>query len=349
MKKVVPFLCAASFLGAHSARADVSWEHSGRIAVGTTPLATFNLKNEWSGQKHRARFFFDATGLALFGAPADKAKGTLNLIERLDDDKIVIAPEMVGVPAQYVEEPYSTLKSRLQINFWEGLDDRLASEPIPSLTPEQRRRLGREIRAAVSPLARRFSRQYFRVLPQKRTIMGLESTGYRYSSLLIIPEKGRPSQNIRTTVEFWLAAPQDSDAEIQGFTTAANNLKKGPPSSSMWLNEYFPIIFETMPDELQQTIESLVGDKDAPNFGYRGTPTQFFVTVTLPVEAQMMGGDIRFIAELKKRSTEPVDASVFQTPTVGKRVEIEPFLKLMKNGVKQARTQMEVELDKLIR
>ena len=349
MKKISAFLCAATLLGAASARADVSWEHSGAVSVGGVPLVKFNLRNDWSNQNHRGRFFVDATGLAAMGAPTQSAKVTLDCIERLDDDKLIIAPKMAGQNAQYIEEPYSTLKSRLSFNLWEGLDEELGREPVPALTPEQRRRLGRELRASISPLSKRFSRQYFRVLPQKRMIMGMESTGYRYTSLLIIPERGAPSQTLRANIEFWLASPQDGDAEILGFTTAANALKSGPPTNSMWINEYFPIIYETMPDELQKTIEAMIGDKNKPGFGYRGTPMQVFVTVTPPPSAAMGIGDIRLAVNLKSRSTSAIDQAIFQAPTDAKRVEVEPYLKIMKNAVRQGRQQMETELDKMFK
>lgn len=349
MKKILTFLCAATLLSALSARADVAWQHAGAVSVGGAPLVKFNVRNEWSNQNHRARLFLDATGLAMLGAPTEGAKGTLNVIERLGDDKIIIAPEMAGQSAQYVEEPYSTLKGRLRLNFWEGLDEKLANEEVPAFTPEQRSRLGRELRAIVSPLTKRFSRQYFRVLPQKRTIMGLESTGYRYTSLVIVPQKGAPDQVVRMNVEFWLAAPQEGDAEILGFTTAANNLKSSPATVSMWLNEYFPVVYETLPIEFQQTVEALLGQKGSPTFGYRGTPMQFFATVSPPAMMGMAIGDVRFAAELKSRSTSAVNETIFQAPTDARRVDIAPFLQIMKNGVRQGRTALEEQLETLFK
>lgn len=331
------------------AHADVTWEHTASVSVSGMPLVSFNLRNDWSGQNHRARFSFDATSVAgglgdMGGAPT---KGTLDVIERLGDDHLVFAlrnPQNTGV-TQYVDEPYSTLQNRLRLNFFEALDPQFAAntEPVPSLTDEQRRRLGQELRAYTKPFREVYSRQYFRALPQTRTINGLECRGYRYTSMTKLPASaGAGSQEwFRTATEFWVASNQPGDEEIASFTTQANGLKSGPPTVSMWLNEVFPIMAESMPDEAQSAVAALIGRKGEENYGFRGTPVQFSVTLTPPPSAQMGVGDIRLQAQLTRRSNDAIATRAFEIPTTGTRVQIEPFLQIMRNGIKQGRSAIQ--------
>ncbi len=356
MHKPVLFGALALLSLSGFARADVTWEHSASVSSSGVPLVSFNLRNDWSGQNHRARLSFDATNVAdSFGGTGGQApQGTLDVIERLGDDHLVFAlrnPTNTGV-TQYVDEPYSTLQNRLRLNFFEALDPQFAAkaEPIPSLTVEQRRRLGQELRAYTKPIRDAYSRQFFRALPQTRTINGLECRGYRYTSMTKIPkDAGVGTQAwIRTASEFWIASNQPGDEEIASFTTQANALKSAPPTVSMWLNEVFPIMTEAMPDEAQNAIATLIGRQGETNYGFRGTPVQFAVTVSLPPELQMGAGDIRFQAQLKRRSNDAIPERAFALPTSGTRVQIEPFLQIMRNGIKQGRTLIQQGLGEML-
>lgn len=346
------------FFGA-LAHADVTWEHTASVSIGgSLPLVSFNMRNDWSGQNHRARLSFDATGVAgAFGgmnSGGPPPRGTVDVIERLGDDRLVFAfrnPTNSGV-SQYVDEPYSTLQNRLRLNFFEALDPRFAAnaDSVPQLTPDQRRRLGQELRAFYKPISDLYSRQYFRTLPQTRTIGGLECRGYRFTSLSRVPKSaGAGSQAwVRMASEFWISRDQPGDDEITSFTTQANGLKSGGPTVSMWLNEAFPILAESMPDEQQNAIAALIGRQGDANFGFRGTPVRFSITVTPPPAAQLGVGDIRFQAQLARRSNEPIPPSAFALPSSGTRVQIEPFLQIMRNGIKQGRQQIQQGLGSMM-
>ena len=337
---------------AGGARADVTWEHTARVTVGNSkPVVTFNLRNDWSGDKHRARLSFDGTPAAaamggMGGGPSPR--GTVDVIERLGDDRLIFAlrnPTNTGV-TQYVEEPYSTLQSRLRINFFEALDPAFAAkaEPVPELTDEQRQRLGQELRAYTKPLTQAISRNYFGALPGTRVINGLESRGFRYTSLYKIPATfgTGTDQWVRMTSELWVAVPQGGDDEVAIFTKRANDLKAGAPTVSMWINEALPILAESMPEESQSFLAAFIGRKGDANYGFRGTPTRFSLTLTPPPMAQMMsGGPIRFQADLKSHSTDAVPARAFASPTEGEQVKIEPFLDIVRNLVKQGRDKIE--------
>ena len=350
-------LCAALLTGA-AARADVSWQHTGRVSVGTgasaETLATFDFGNNWSGANHRAVLKYDATRMAddsaMMGGPManDKmARGELTLIERLDDDRLVFA---VPGAESYIDEPYSTLKSRLRLNIWEGLDPTLGNEEIPELTAEQRSRLGREVRASLSPFTRRLTRIFYRELPGRRTIKGLECRGYRFTILVNTSGKAKGADWARTNAEWWLADKLPGDQEILDFTQRANGIKaQGPLTQSMWANEYFPVLWEIMPPEVHRALRSMIGYEGNSDYGFQGTPVQFFVTVQAPKKpSRMTRGDetIRFALELQNRSTSGVAPAVFDAPTGLKRQPIEPFLQLIKNAVNEGREEIEKSLDK---
>ena len=356
MHKPVLFGALALLSLSGLARADVTWEHTANVSAGGVPLVSFNLRNDWSGQNHRARLAFDATNVAggFGGTGGAPAKGTLDVIERLGDDRLVFAlrnPQNTGV-AQYVSEPYSTLQNRLRLNFFEALDPQFAAntEPVPSLTDEQRRRLGRELRAYTKPFRQAYSRQFFRALPQMRTINGLECRGYRYTSMTKLPKSvGDGAQAwIRMASEFWIASNQTDDDEIASFTTQANALKSGAPTVSMWLNEAFPVLAEAMPDEAQNAVAALIGRRGEANYGFRGTPVQFAVTISAPPASQMGVSDLRFQAQLTRRSNDAIPERAFAVPTSGTRVQIEPFLQIMRNGIQQGRKMIQQGLGDML-
>ena len=346
---------------ASTAHADVSWRHTGRVTVGGTPVVNFDFRNQWSGDRHRATLSVDAAkGAATFGMPTGNAsKAEVSIIERLNDDRLLLVfPDIKAntTTTSFVDEPYSTLRKRLRFDFFEGAADKeLSTELPPELTPAQRQRLGRELRAVLEPFSRKTSRQYFRALPQIRTINGVKSRGYRYTSAFNtatftraagMTGKGQDTW-MRATAEWWLAEEQPGDSEIRAFTTRANNLKTegGPATVSMWLNEYLPVLWEASPREAHAALASLVGEMGTPGFGFRGTPVQFFATITPPPVQAFAVGDVRFALELKNNHQTPIDEAVFQAPAGAKRQPIEPFLQMTRNAIRQNRAKMEGLMD----
>ena len=363
MSKSTFLVVAATLAGgvatvAGTAHADVSWQHTGRISMGTgassETLATFDFNNQWSGANHRTFLQYDATAMAddsmSMGAPmtSDKmAKGELTFIERLDDDRLILA---IPAAESYIDEPYSTLKERLRFNIWEGLDPTLGNTEIPELTNEQRERLGHELRASFSPFTQRLTRVFFRELPNRRTIKGLECKGYRFSYLINVSGKAQGADWARLNAEWWLAPTLPGDQEILDFTQRANKIKsEGPLTQSMWANEYFPVLWQVAPPELHQALRSLIGYEGNSDYGFQGTPAQLFVTLQAPKKPGMMnkGNEtVRFALELKDRSTSSVTADTFATPTGLKKQPIEPALQLMKNFISQQREEIQQSLDK---
>lgn len=355
------FLVATALLTGAAARADVAWQHTGRVSMGSgnsaQTLLKFDFNNQWSGANHRTFLKYDATGMsgesAEMGTPmmSDEkmAKGELTFIERLDDDRLIVA---IPGAESYIDEPYSTLKERTRLNIWEGIDSTLGNGPVPELNNEQRERLGHEVRASLSPFTRRLTRIYYRVLPKHRTIKGLDCRGYRLSFLVNTSGKAKSGNWARMNAEWWLAEQLPGDQEILDFTQRANKVKTdgGPASQSMWINEYFPVLWQVAPPEIHQALRSIIGYEGNSDYGFQGTPVQFFVTVQepkAPSPMSMMSGEaIRFALELKDRSTTAVTPAIFEAPKKLKKQPIEPFLQMTKNYVKQAREKMEKQLDK---
>ncbi len=349
MKKS-PFLLAVLAAGIATfatpltrARADVTWTHAGSVKIGASPVLSFSLKNEWSGQNHRTLLAVDATKAMQSIAPANTkaAKGEVQLIERLGDDHLIISSSQSKT---YLDEPYKSLKGRLKLNFWEALGSDLSADNVPQLTKEQRQRLGQELRATLTPFTKSAVRTYFRAIPEKRVINGLSSRGYRFTSAVNTSTDKKTPQWVRTAAEWWLADGLAGDEEVRAFTQSANQIKidGGGASASMWANETYPILWEAAPVEAHQALASLIGDSDSPNFGFQGTPVQFYVTITAPPIAQAgMGGDIRFALELQNRGTDSVNAAIFEAPTGSQRIEIEPFIGMARNLIKMSRGQLE--------
>ncbi len=345
-------LLGATLLCAAAARADVSWQHSGSISANNRTLLTFQFDNSWSGANHRALLKYDATPMAdtsaAMGGPMmgdQMAKGQINFIERLDDDRVILA---VPTANTYIDEPYSTLRARTRLNIWEGLNPVLGKGEVPELTDAQRERLGAELRAVVSPFARRLTRTYYRPLPNRRVINGLDSRGYRYTTLFNASGKAGGNNWTHVTAEWWLAEMLPGDDEIVSFTQRANKVKSdgGPPTQSMWLNEYFPVLWQTAPPELHRAIESVTGVEGTQNYGFGGTPAMFTVFGQIPPAKGGKATTFRFTLNLKNRSQTAVAPAVFATPTGLKRQPIEPFLQLIQNQMRKTRLQVEKSLDK---
>ena len=349
-------------LSAGVARADVTWEHTGSVTIGTAKpqtVVTFNSRNVWSGQRQSMTLSYDATaamGAADKMAPgvadspagalaAGAAKGSFTAICRYDDDRTIwIAPAL----KQYMDEPISTLPKRLRLNFWGTIDPELAKQdPPPQLTREQRIRLGHEIRAIVAPVTKKVTRFYFRALPDTKTINGMNAHGFRFTAMLNTSDKNGQDW-MKCVAEWWLADAQPGDDEIKAFSQTAMKQHEaaGGPTASMWLNELPQVMLATMPDEMQQAMESMIGQYGTPAYGFQGTPLLMTMTVSPPPTDRLATGDIVMKVELKSRSTDTVPPAVFDPPAAYKKADLEPLLKLAANAMKEVQDAFQKGVDK---
>jgi hypothetical protein len=327
-------------------RADVTLEHGGKIVVGLKKpetLVTFSMKNSFTPQRHKSTIFVDATpmaGMASMGleeitkSPVP-AKVEASFIERLDDDRMIASSPQLK---KYFDEPLSTLMKRSRVNIWAGLDPELGKEDVPQLTPEQRSRLGREIRASIMPFAKKNFKVFFRPLPGTRVINGVSAHGFRLGTLF-----GNGNEWARITAEWWIADGMKGDDDIRAFVSQAIKIRQaaGGPTASMWANETPYVLLAMLPDEFHQAWATFVGDDKAPNYGFQGTPLQFYVTVTPPAMERMESGDIRLIMELKKSDTDTIDPKTFDAPADYTKVPLEPYVKMAENYIKSQQAQMQ--------
>jgi hypothetical protein len=345
---ILPALCLTFGLASTKAHADVMWQHKGKVSIAGEELVSFNMYNAWSGDNHKTTIKFDASKVAAMAgarAAGKPSRFEVSLVQRLGDDRLLAYSPQAKA---YLDEPYSTLKPRLRFNLWEGIDEELANEEtIPELTPAQRQRLGKELRASLSLITKRISRNYFRALPQKRTIQGMEAQGYRFTTKFNIGTQPNKQEWISISSELWTVPAGDSDSEITSFVTRANALYKagGPPTVSMWTNEMFPVLWEAAPKEFHAYFEKLAGSKEAENFGFTGTPVQFFITASPPPAQQLAAGSLRFSMELTKHTTSPVGTAMFEAPAGYRRQQLEPMLQLLRNMQRQAQSTFNEVMD----
>ncbi|MBV9470944.1 MAG: hypothetical protein JO316_05460 [Abitibacteriaceae bacterium] len=349
-----------------AARADVSLEHSVtlRVTKFKQPLVKLKLFTNWTEQRNRVLVKYDLSGLPQTGAKigdlieqfdamtndasstnaaSDSAKktakgsplfGGVGFVQRLDDDHLLAYSTQTH---SYINEALKPLLEKLRFDPWKKLAPKLSKEAPPDLTPEQRQRLGAEVRAATSPLLRKVLHLYFRPLPNTRTFDGIEAHGYRLTMLFNVGGiRPKQQQWTRSNMEYWIAADLPGDETIRTFQKAAQDPARRAlfKSSSMWVNEFWPVVWQTMPEELIQAVETLVPPAQSPRAGFGGTLVRLYYTTVLPPLQRASAGDVREEVVLTRRSTDTVAPTVFEAPTGYKQVQLDPYFKKYKDLLK---------------
>lgn len=348
-----------------AAQADVSLEHSVTVRVTKfkQPLVKLKMFTNWTEQRNRVLVKYDLNGLAQTGAKigelveqfdaltddaaGDAAKdatkktpkssplfGGVGFVQRLDDDHLLAYSSQTH---SYINEAMKPLLEKLRFDPWKKLAPKLSKEAPPDLTPEQRQRLGAEVRAATSPLLRKVLHMYFRPLPNTRTFDGIEAHGYRLTMLFnaggIQPKQ---QQWMRSNMEFWMASDLPGDETIRAFQKTSQDPARRAlfKSSSMWVNEFWPVVWQTMPEELIQAVETLVPPAQSPRAGFGGTLVRLYYTTVLPPLQRASTGDVREEIALTRRSTDTITESVFEAPAGYKQVKLDPYLNKYKDLIK---------------
>lgn len=324
------------------ARADVTWEHAMtlRVTKFKQPLVKMKLFTSWTAQRNRVLLKYDLGGLAQAGVnPGDivaaklpKSKAASNiggvaLAQRLDDDHLVA---YATESHSYINEALTPLLQKLRFDPWQKLDPSLAKTPPPDFTEEQRQRLGAEVRASMKPLVKQVMKLYFRPLPNTKTIDGIEAHGYRLTALVNVGGmKPRQQQWMRLNEEFWLASDLPGDDAIRDFQRAARAPERRAlwKSTSMWMNEFRPVVWRAMPQELIDAVETIVPPAASPNVGFGGTPVRIYYSAIFPPMQRSEVGDIREEIALTHRSTDTIASAVFEAPTGYKQVHLDSYLK----------------------
>jgi len=373
MRKSLAYATLSLVLAASgaTARADVTWEHTGTLTMGDDKpqtLATFDSKISFTPQRCRQEVSYDASGVTgLFGLPGmpiggpkvmkamaggppipvDPSKGSSITIKRLDDDRLIMVQPALK---QYYDEPLKEFTGKVRINFWKdlGLDDTLGTDDIPSLTTEQRVRLGAELRAVASPIVKKGTLIFYRALPDTRVISGLTCHGFRLTLKVNTGAASGTSDWATVVTEWWIADEQPGDEDIHAFTKASIDVAKqaGPPTASMWANELPWVLYYALPKEFQQSVETFTGPVDSPDYGFVGTPAGFYVTITPPADQAAMIGSIKLTVELKSRSTDPIPPAQFDPPDGYSKESFDPILAMIDNLIKMQKSTLDGFINK---
>jgi hypothetical protein len=348
-----------------AASADVTWEHAitVRLAGQTKPVVNFKVYNSWSGEKKRVLLKMAAGSMPLSGGlPTDPTFSMLNAlqpsqankakksgvmefgyIQNFADDRMLAYS---SVAREYYNEPLRATFKRVRFDPWKKRAPRLSQEAPPEFTPQQRARLGAEVRAVYSPYLKKGLKLYFRNLPTARTFNGIEARGHRLSWLVNAGNQRSP-QWVRVNMEWWLGSEQAGDEEIRNYGKATRQFVRdmGGLSASMWLNEFYPVLWQMLPQEMHQAVATFL-PTSGPRAGFGGTPLRFYLTVVPPaLQRAALGGDLRAEAALLSRNTNPLNAAVFEAPQGFKKISLEPSLKqfedLMQGNISSLPTELQ--------
>lgn len=347
-----------------TSRADLTWEHSGQVRLSKSkePLMRFKIFNNSTPTRNRVMYKYALNpagmggmmggmenmgqmggmvkpAMSAFGVPstfsrvifaemgnavmANPFEGNVSIVQRFDDGQFLMYSSM---DKTYIGESFKDIFEKSRFNPWKKLAPRLSENEPPSLTHEQRARLGAEVRAALSPLTSRVFKTYFREFSNTRTFNGLEGHGYRLTMMI---NTANPMMGggrwMRVTTEWWMAGDLPGDEIMTQLREAALKVvgRDRKSTTSMWMNESPRVMLEMLPEDIQRAMSTLFPLPDAepasPAFKHVSTPLAMYMTVTPPDEFKAQWGELRAEMNLVRRSTEDVPARVFETPAGYKR------------------------------
>jgi len=373
MKNRFSFWCAAVAVlsVAGVARADLSWEHTITVRLGKVkqPLARVKMYNNWSGERHRLLLKYALSDLGRIPRPntsifessaftptplvaGSTHYGSLGFVHRFDDDRFVA---YTSEARMFISEPLRPLLKRLRFDPWKKRAFQLSKEAIPAFSLEQRRRLGREVRAVSAPYVRKVWRTYFRPLNRTRTFQHATGStpGHGYRMTWLINGGGMnasDAQWVKVSFEWWLASELAGDELVRHFQqTVRENLQSiGWPSASLWINETLPILWQTLPEELHQAAKTLMPQSPSPRAGFGGTPLLMSLTVEPPAMQRVaFGGDLRIDIALNRRDAKVLGPKVFDAPDGYERMPLDPQLKRFENMIESTTARLEKENEAL--
>ncbi|HEX8833121.1 MAG TPA: hypothetical protein VF719_02915 [Abditibacteriaceae bacterium] len=327
------------------AEADVSWEHSGSITVSTMkqPVARLKMYTNYAPDRARMLMYYAAPMVPATPVPAEAFQGSwvppelrpkkitgygsFGLVQRMDDDRLIAYESQTGA---YMNESRSLVMRKMTVDPWKKIAPELSQSPTPELSEAQRARLGAEVRAGLSPIMKRFSKSYFRQLDEKRTIQGLDGTGYRLTQLINIGGiKKSQQQWMKMSFEWWMAGEQPGDEIIKSLQEKVGKelVAINWPSTSMWRNEFSYILLYSLPEAYSQALKTVAPGPSFSQPSFGGTPLSFEATVTPPPLQRAMMGDVKMTMLLTKRDNEALPARVFEAPEKYKRLNMAPYFK----------------------
>lgn len=368
---LITSLAVSPFLH-QTARADVTWEHSGSVRMGNSKNALVKFKSFTNVTPQRMRLLFKYDATASLGAlpgsmpsgfpgiggpmgasmpmetfaplkngapinkqmhpsademPANPLVGSVTVVQRFDDQKFL---SYSSFTKDYMEETFKDLLDKSRFDPWRKLAPKLSKETPPAFTPEQRTRLGAEVRAVLSPFTKMLMKTYFRALPEKRTFNGIEGQGYRYTTLFNVePSLMGAGKWARFSAEWWVAGDLPGD-DVFGqlheaaLKTVGRDVKS---STSMWMNETPRVMWEMLPEEFHMATSTMFPRPDTPDDSpeWKRSHMPLYGAITIEPPAGMAGKDevLHIETKLVRRSVESLPEHIWNAPIGYKRKPIE--------------------------
>lgn len=263
--------------------------------------------------------------------PMNPLQGSVTFVQRFDDGQFL---GFTSFTKQYVGEPIKDMIEKTRFDPWKKLAPKLSKEEPPSFSPEQRARLGAEVRALIWPFLKSNIKTYFRTLPEKRTFNGIDGQGYRFTAMFNTEPPFSGKENwMRMAAEWWIADYQAGDETVGLLREAAAKTvgreRKG--STSIWMNEMPWVMWEMMPEEIHQAAYTLMPRPDAAvestEFRRANMPLYMAFTMAPPATMKAKTGDLRMEMKLTRRSLETLPDRVWQVPADYKRVPLDDIMK----------------------
>jgi len=252
------------------------------------------------------------------------------VVDRNNDKFIAYSSELNG----YIEQPRLEFLKQLRFDPFSKIDPELSKTIPPQLSPQQRERLGREIGSAARAFLKDNMRIYFRPLQGSRNFKSLDGVathGYRMTMLFNMSPPGLPPAWSRTSSEWWIADPLPGDNLVRQLTAERfSDLQRiGGFSTSMWINESLPILWEALPQELRDAVQTYMPLPPSSHAWYSGTLVYLAVTSDTG-NIGLSNGITRTEMKLTHRSTAAVRDSLFLAPGTYEKQDLAPALEMYK-------------------
>jgi len=341
--------CAASASVALADVPGVSLEYAGssRVQGTTKPIVTF--KNYTSVENGRIRkltkYVINAPKMPLSAKEKSKspmaflahagayhAGGIGVMIDRNNDKFMLFSSEA----KTYIEQPYREFLKQIRFDPFSKVAPELSKEAPPELTKEQRRRLGAEVTVVAKAFLKNNFKVYFHALPGSRNFKALDGVathGYRMTMLFNMAKSGQPARWGKVASEWWVADSLPGDDMIRDITGGLfDDIKNnGGISTSMWINETLPLIWNSLPHELRDAVQTVMPLPPAKDAWYKGTLAYLAVTADLRKTKSAHPVISRTEITLTKRSTAAIPGRIFLPPAGYQKQDIGFLLTIYKS------------------
>jgi len=255
------------------------------------------------------------------------------MIDRKNDKFMLFSSEA----QTYVEQPYREFLKQIRFDPFSKVAPELSKEAPPELTKEQRQRLGAEVNVATKAFLQNNFKVYFHALPGSRNFKALDGVtthGYRMTMLFNMAKPSQPARWGRVASEWWVADSLPGDDMIRDITGGLfDDVKSnGGLSTSMWINEALPLIWNSLPHEMRDAMETYMPLPPAKDAWYKGTLAYLAVTSDLRKLKTAHPVKTRTEVTLQNRNTGVIPESIFLPPAGYEKMDI-GFLMAMYKGL----------------